>query len=73
MSCKVKTKRDRTIPIKILLSSFSFNKFGLQPMVTVFSLLAHLFILAYNRASIETQSEFNEMSSEQQSCLLKLT
>ena len=72
MSCKVKTKRGRTIPIKILLS-FSFNKFGLQPMVTVFSLLAHLFILAYNRASIETQSEFNEMSSEQQSCLLKLT
>ena len=42
-------------------------------MVTVFALLAHLFILAYNRASVETQSEFNEMSSEQQSCLLKLT
>ena len=42
-------------------------------MVTVFALLAHFFILAYNRASVETQSEFNEMSSEQQSCLLKLT
>ena len=68
----MKTKRDRTIPNKILLS-FSFNKFGLQPMVTVFALLAHLFILANKGASIETQSEFNEMSSEQQSCLLKLT
>ena len=71
MSCKVKTKRDRTISIKILLS-FSFNKFGLQPMMTVFALLAHLFILVYKGVSIETQSEFNEMSSEQQSCLLKL-